>query len=78
MDCRITIGPEENFPAMLKHCMEENIKAEMLLDINGLERAGGYVKSLSNEKVVLEDGRQIELKFIVAVNGIFAESYSGC
>jgi len=78
MDCRVTIGAKENFPDLLRRCMEENMKAEMLLDKNGLERAGGYVKSLDNEKVILEDGQEIELQYIVAVNGIFAESYSGC
>lgn len=78
MDCRITLDPKDSFLEMLMLCKEENRTAEMLMDINGLERAGGHIQSIEGGEVMLESGQRIVINTIVALNGIFAESYAGC
>ncbi|WP_353718847.1 hypothetical protein [Dyadobacter sp. 676] len=82
MDIRNTLSVGEDFLPMLADCKERKVKAEMILDRNGLERAEGFVKNILNQSadpaIELEDGTVIQLKTIVAVNGLFLPSYSEC
>jgi hypothetical protein len=82
MDCRLTIGETETFLDMLTVCMEEKKKADMILDVDGLTRASGWVQAISkvggSYQIVMQDGAVIALETVVAVNGVFAAQYGGC
>lgn len=82
MDLRKTLSVNESFVEMLMDCKNREAKAEMILDINGLERAEGIIKQIypddSNPYVELQDGRKIAEKTIIALNGIFRPEYAGC
>ena len=82
MDLRTTLSANETFRNMLIDCKNQGMKAKMILDINGLERAEGIIQELyfedPNPYLELQDGRIIAEKTIVALNGIFHPSFSGC
>jgi hypothetical protein len=82
MDLRTTLSGNESFMEMLTDVKNRGAKAEMILDINGLERAEGIIKEIHaedpNPYIVLEDGRKIVEKTIAALNGLFRMEYAGC
>lgn len=82
MDLRTTLSVNESFMEMLMDCKNRGAKVEMILDINGLERADGIIKQIypddSTPYLELQDGRVIVEKTIIALNGIFRPEYSGC
>jgi len=82
MDCRVTLGKDETFAAMLHTCMQAKQKVAMLLDQDGLTRAEGHIRCLELDApqpyIELENGQKISCSSIVAVNGIFLDAYSGC
>jgi hypothetical protein len=83
MDLRTTLSVNESFMEMLTDCKNRGAKAEMILDINGLERAEGVIKEIyaddPNPYIELQDGRTIvEKTIIAALNGIFRPEYAGC
>ena len=67
---------------ILMDCKNRGAKAEMILDINGFERAEGVIKQVypddSNPYLELQDERTIAEKTIIALNGVFRPEYSGC
>ncbi|KQS32901.1 hypothetical protein ASG33_02015 [Dyadobacter sp. Leaf189] len=67
---------------MLTDIKNRGAKAEMILDINGLERAEGVIEEIHaddpNPYIVLRDGTKIVEKTIAALNGMFRPEYSGC
>lgn len=82
MDLRTTLAVKESFIEMLVDYKNRGAKVEMILDINGLERAEGVIENIYPEDsapyLVLEDGRTIVEKTIIALNGVFRTEYSGC
>lgn len=82
MDLRTTLSVNESFIEMLTDIKNRGAKAEMILDINGLERAEGVIKEIHADDpkpyIELQDGRKIEEKTIAALNGLFRPEYSGC
>lgn len=82
MDLRTTLSVNESFLKMLTDVKNRGAKAEMILDINGLERAEGIIKEIHadgpNPYIELQDGRKIVEKTIAALNGLFRPEYSGC
>ena len=82
MDLRTTLSVNESFMEMLSDCKNRGAKAEMILDINGLERAEGIIRQIypddPNPYLELQDGRTIVEKTIVAINGVFRPEYAGC
>lgn len=82
MDLRTTLSVNESFIEMLTDIKNRGAKAEMILDINGLERAEGMIKAIHtddpNPYIELEDGRKIVEKTIAALNGLFRPEYAGC
>lgn len=82
MDIRNTLSVGEDFLPVLADCKAGKVKAEMIIDRNGLERAEGFLKNVyyqdSDPFIELEDGTIIQVKTIVAVNGLFLPSYSEC
>ncbi|WP_026629257.1 hypothetical protein [Dyadobacter alkalitolerans] len=82
MDVRTTLSVNESFMTMLTDIKNRGAKAEMILDINGLERAQGVIQEIHaddpNPYIELTDGTKIVEKTIAALNGIFRPEYSGC
>jgi hypothetical protein len=82
MDLRTTLSVNETFMEMLTDCKNRGAKAEMILDINGLERADGVIQQIYTDGptpyLELQDGRTIVEKTIIALNGVFRLEYSGC
>jgi hypothetical protein len=82
MDCRITLRENETFVEMLSHCHQAHEKVAMLLDVDGLSRAEGFIQNIDpngpSPTIEMEDGQKIEIATISAVNGIFASGYSEC
>jgi len=82
MDLRTTLSVNESFMEMLIDCKNRGAKTEMILDINGLERAEGIIQQIypddPNPYLELQDGRTIVEKSIIAINGVFRPEYSGC
>ncbi|PWJ54721.1 hypothetical protein CLV98_1165 [Dyadobacter jejuensis] len=72
----------ETFLEMLIDCKNRGAKAEMILDLNGLERAEGIIQEIHrdvpNPYIALNDGRIIEENTIIALNGVFRAAYAGC
>lgn len=82
MDLRTTLSVDESFIEMLTECKSRGAKAEMILDINGLERAEGIIAEVypndPQPYIRLQDGRMIIEKTIIALNGLFRPEYAGC
>ena len=82
MDLRTTLSVNESFMEMLIDCKNRGAMTEMILDINGLERAEGIIQQIypddPNPYLELQDGRTIVEKSIIAINGVFRPEYSGC
>jgi len=81
-DVRETISAKENFYDMVCVLYQNNEAANILYDDNGITRANGTIKEVSerNESfyLVLDNEVKIKIASIIAVNGIFASDYSEC
>lgn len=82
MDCRVTLQNNESFLGMLSQCRQAHEKVAMLLDVDGLSRAEGFIKTINTEApspyIEMENGQKIDIATISAVNGIFATGYAEC
>jgi hypothetical protein len=82
MDCRLTLKAGEAFLEILTSSYEKANKVYLLLDDNGLVRIEGFVKAIftdcSSTILELQNGKKIDIKMIVAVNGIFLPEYGEC
>ncbi|MGC4232118.1 MAG: hypothetical protein QM594_03845 [Niabella sp.] len=82
MDQRDTLKAGEKFDELLQEALHNNEPARLLYDNNGLMRTEGTIRELNlqNEKpyVILQDGQQIFIESIIAVNGRFRDNYTEC
>lgn len=82
MDTRITLNLDESFLQMLESCFHQKQKVHLLLDENGMVRAEGFVTAIDKTSpaifIELEGKKKIELKAIIAVNGVFRPEYGEC
>lgn len=82
MDQRITLGKGESFINMLTECWNNKQVVALLYDDQGLARAGGLIKKIvsipSGFIIRLQSGLRLDISKIVAVNGVFLDSYSEC
>lgn len=82
MDSRVTLNVNETFLEILESCFRKKEKAYLIVDENGMVRTEGFIKAIhknpSGSFVELNDARRIDLKAIVAVNGIFRPEYGEC
>jgi hypothetical protein len=82
MDCRVTLKKNESFLEILYNSLSSGGKANLLLDEGGISRAEGFVKSIHTDVpdsyVEFENETRINLKTIIAVNGIFLPEYGEC
>lgn len=82
MDSRKTLVSNGTFIEMLASCKDRNEKVAMLVDHEGITRAGGFVKEIVTNipapYIEMDNGDKILLTSIIAVNGVFVSSYSEC
>jgi hypothetical protein len=82
MDSRLTLNIDETFLKILESSFEQKEKVNLLLDEGGITRAEGFILSIHKEpsrmSIELDGERTIDLKTIVAVNGIFRPEYGEC
>lgn len=82
MDTRTTLNKGASFLDILTECMKQQQPAAILYDDNGITRAGGKIARISLEQnpvtFQLDNGLQIALHSVVAVNGIFSDNYTEC
>jgi len=82
MDCRQTLNTNETFLEILETCLLQEEKVNLLVDENGVSKAAGKIKVIQKTTaaifIELDTGRKIELKNIVAVNGVFRPEYGEC
>ena len=68
--------------SIIQSCLEEQSKASLILDINGLEKVQGLVTALEeeNDKVIihLDHDFTFSLDQVIAINGYFDPLYSMC
>ena len=81
-DIRETLPAKGNFYEIILSLYEKKEPANIMYDDNGLTRTNGYIKKLSERTecpcLELDNGLQININSIIAVNGIFASDYSEC
>jgi hypothetical protein len=82
MDTRITLNDEQSFFQLLKQLHTDQSKVSLLYDNNGLTRYEGMIGSIVTDSLqpslLMQDGTEIAVSSVVAVNGIFAPDYSEC
>jgi hypothetical protein len=82
MDQRDTLKSGENFEELLQGTLNNNEPVRLLYDNNGLMRTEGAIRELNlqNEMpyMILQDGQQIFIESIIAVNGQFRDNYTEC
>lgn len=82
MDCRVTLGKNESFLETLYNLLTSGSKVNLLFDDGGISRAEGFIKSMHTDipdlYIELENEIKINLKTIIAVNGIFLPEYGEC
>jgi hypothetical protein len=81
-DVRETLPAKGSFYNIIYSLCQEKETANILYDDNGITRANGYIKHLGEQNkspyLVLDNGVQININSIIAVNGMFADDYSEC
>ncbi|ANE49270.1 hypothetical protein [Flavisolibacter tropicus] len=82
MDSRETLPVNATFMKHLAEAYQAGSKVHLLVDDEGLVRAEGFIKTIitdtANSIVELEGGMKIEVRKIVAVNGLFLPEYGEC
>lgn len=82
MDTRVTLNVNEAFLEILESCFQKKEKLHLIIDENGMVRTEGFISAINKNSsgafIELKDGRKIDLKTIVAVNGIFRPEYGEC
>jgi hypothetical protein len=81
-DIRETLSVAGSFYDLILVLYQKKETANILYDDKGITRANGNIIQLSKQNespyLVLDNGIQINIDSIVAVNGIFAADYSEC
>ncbi|SFW79234.1 hypothetical protein [Chitinophaga sancti] len=76
------ILPGESFYPLIMELFEKKEKAAILYDDNGPTRAGGIIESVFEKEgthwLRLEDGTEIQVDKLQAVNGNFSSDFSTC
>lgn len=82
MDSRITLNVNETFLETLETSFQQKEKVRLLIDNNGMTRTEGFInaihKNASGISIEMDNGSRIDLKTIIAVNGIFRPEYGEC
>jgi len=81
-DVRETLPVKASFFDMIKSLYQKQETVHVLYDANGITRANGVITQLCEQDdhtyFAFDNGTQVYIKNLVAVNGIFAADYSEC
>ncbi|HOY12447.1 MAG TPA: hypothetical protein PLY70_04875 [Saprospiraceae bacterium] len=70
------------FLELIKTCFEQQSKASLILDINGLEKIQGLISVIEEDKsnvlIKMDNGFTFSLNQVIAINGYFDPLYSMC
>ena len=81
-DTRETIPASGSFYEQVKGLFEKKQKIAALYDDNGLTRANGLITALFEKEdgqwMKLDDGTEIRIDKLQAVNGVFSSDFSTC
>jgi hypothetical protein len=84
MDQRQVFETNEELLVILENLHAQKQNASFLVDSEGLSRLEGLITAINKKAkndhtlLTLEGGRQLELRQVVAVNGVFRSDYSEC
>ena len=82
MDCRLTLDAGKTFLESLQRAHIEKEKIFLIFDENGMTRTEGFITAFHPREqeiiVELENGLQIPVKKIIALNGTFLPQYAEC
>ena len=82
MDSRLTLNVDESFLNILESSFQQKTKVHLLLDEEGMIRMEGFINNIhknpSGIMIELDNSKNIDLKTIIAVNGIFRPEYGEC
>ena len=82
MDSRITLQVDASFLEILETCWQQEKRVHLLIDEDGLIRMEGLIDRIDKEPagifIELRDGKRVDMRTIVAVNGIFRPEYGEC
>lgn len=82
MDTRLTLNDKQSFFQLLKQLHADQAKVSLLYDNSGLTRCEGMINSILTGSLqpclLIQDGSEIAVSSVIAVNGIFAPDYSEC
>lgn len=81
-DTRETIPTGSNFYPQVKELFDKKQKAALLYEDNGVTRANGFITDIFEKEnqswLRLDNGNEIAISGIYAINGTFASDYSEC
>ncbi|MBO9684843.1 MAG: hypothetical protein J7502_19595 [Flavisolibacter sp.] len=83
MNCRVTLNENETFLELLKAFYHSKEKVHLLMDSNGIAREEGFIMNVndsspSSESIKMDNGLEIPVKNIIAVNGVFLPEFGEC
>jgi hypothetical protein len=83
MDCRITLNENETFLELLKVFCQSKEKVHLLVDSDGITREEGFIVNIndsgpSSKHIKMDNGLEIPVKKIIAVNGVFLPEFGEC
>lgn len=84
MDQRQTFSDLHELLSLIIAFSEDAKKVSLLIDDNGLERLEGIItrttqkENLNETNITVDTNREVTLKNIIAINGIFGSDYSEC
>jgi hypothetical protein len=83
MDCRVTLNQNETFLELLKAYFHSKEKVHLLVDNDGITREEGFIvnvndSQVSSEHIEMDNGIEIPVKKIIAVNGVFLPEFGEC
>ncbi|MGX5817204.1 hypothetical protein ACWKWU_03360 [Chitinophaga lutea] len=81
-DSRKTLPAKGSFFEQVFSLYEQRQVASVLYDDNGVTRANGLIAEIFDKDgdkwIRLEDGTEIRISSLIAVNGTFSSDYSEC
>ena len=82
MDLRETLAPKGSFYELVVELHQSQQKASLLYEDAGVTRAGGLITAVYNKEnrqfLQLDNGLEIPIDQIYALNGLFSSDYSEC
>ena len=82
MDVRETLPSGANFYTIVLQLFNDRQKAAILYEDNGVTRANGYIDQVFEKDgkriMKFENGLEVDIDKLYAINGLFSSDYSEC